>query len=261
MACHLAFSSKLLFAQTRVFWELGFPFGSQSALVYQPDEHRQLRGVYIISPGGELPSEAMSGLAKAFADEGYFSFIVEHPQNLAILDTISARGNAAVNLAEAIRSDTLVGLEATPLSELPIYLFGHSLGGATLSKAVYGRSLAVDGVVLYGVGQIITWPSRKRASGPALAVLIGENDGLSPKGLPAYLKPLGVSFEEQDPLAYSNLDASIVYKRIKGLNHFCIVTDQTKGNPILKARDGQGPSHSSCLAELMGQLSELNMLP
>ena len=253
----------------RVEWQLGGIFGKQSALFYFKDSIEstisKAKGIYIISPGGEIPATAMSGLAEALSDKGFATFIVQYPKDLAILDTVSGRGNAALNLAERLKHhpESIQSVDFSSLQPLAIHLFGHSLGGATLGSEVIKplEQSSVAQIVLYGTAQFVKMPGQTPLSHRPLALLFGEHDGLSHGSIPGFLKNYGLSYQADDFSPHASPDeAAIVYQQLKGLNHFCIISDQNVGNPSIKKKDGTGPAPQLCLEQLLGTMEQLGFL-
>jgi len=258
--------------QTHVIeWSLGRLGGKQSAQFFYKDNAQETlaaaQGIYIISPGGEVPASAMSGLASSIADRGYAVFVVLHPQNLAIIDIVSGRGNAAINLASRLKDDitSIKGLDLSILQsqQKEIYLFGHSLGGATLAAAIHDQNpnSPVDGIVLYGTAQLVSLPGKKSLSGRPLALLFGENDGLSAGDIPGFLKIFEIEYQQSNFIPdRSPRNSMTIYQQIEGLNHFCIITDSTVGNANLKKRDGSGFEHGECLNRIIETMEQLGFL-
>ncbi len=253
----------------QVEWNLGGIKGKQSALFYYEGSPEatlsQAKGIYIISPGGEIPAEAMWGLAEGLHKQGFATFTVQYPKQLAIIDSVSGRGNSALNLAERLRKEpsSLTGLGLSSPINYDVRIIGHSLGGATLASEIYKADADrnVSHIVLYGAAQFVKFPGNAELPNRPLAILFGQNDGLSRSSIPGFLKSFDLSFDPADFTAHkSPLQENVVYQQIAELNHFCIISDQSVGNGMLKKKDGQGLAPEQCLSRLLSTLGQLGFL-
>lgn len=233
--------------------------GTQSALVPVLPEGsegaKEIRGSFIISPGAEVPAEAMSGLANRLAEDGYLSFVVRYPNNSSLIENLTGRGNSAVNLAEKIKSapEQIKGIDASSLKGKPVYVIGHSLGGATLAGEIFrnGAPSVFDHIFLYGVTSFIKLGGTQVPSSSPITFIFGENDGLSGSKVANFLKGYSIPYAAGD----FELQTSQTYPQLKAqslaqLNHFCIISDSSVGNGGLKKKDGPGLAPEACVDAL-----------
>ncbi len=209
---------------------------------------------FIISPGAEIPPTAMSGLAQQLAQRGYLAIVMQYPNNNSILEGLSGKSSAAT-LATFIKTapQEIKGFNAKPLTGKPVYVVGHSLGGATLASEIFrkGQPSVFDHIFLYGTSSFVKIGGSNVPTSSPMTFLFGEHDGLSGKNIPKFLSDFSISFDPQSfDLQTSSRYPSISYQQIQGLNHFCIVTDTSVGNSGLKKKDGPGLEPDACVAAL-----------
>lgn len=87
----------------------------------------------VFYPGGLVEPVSYVPLLEPLTDEGYEVFIIKMPLNLAILN-----------------ADAIEDVQESEPTELPTYLSGHSLGGASASIYLSDVPEAVDGLVFLG---------------------------------------------------------------------------------------------------------------
>lgn len=213
---------------------------------------------FLISPGAEVPPKAMQGLARELASRGYLPIVIEYQNNNSILEGLLGR-NSPSDLAQKIRKDpsSIEGFDARPLQAKPIYILGHSLGAATLAGEVFrkGQPSSFDHIFLYGATSFVRLGGTDEPSATPLTFLFGENDGLSGPKIPNFLAGFGIEFNPQSDEAIPSTRYPQVQARfLKGLNHFCIVSDSAVGNAGLKKKDGPGLDTAACVASLAAAL-------
>ncbi|MBM7541752.1 alpha/beta hydrolase [Amphibacillus cookii] len=87
----------------------------------------------IFYPGGKVETEAYGLFMQKLAEQGYDSFLVSMPFNLAVLNP-SAAGDIIINNPE---------IEAW-------YIIGHSLGGAMAANFIKSNYDQIEGLILLG---------------------------------------------------------------------------------------------------------------
>lgn len=245
----------------KIEWKGGLA-STQSALLWLHGDAatavESAKATFIISPGAEIPPEAMSGLADHITELGYLVLLVQYPNNSAILDSFNGHGNSAVNLAKAIKTkpQDISGIVAKSLQSKPVYVLGHSLGGATLGDEIFHKNTAstFDHIFLYGTASFVKIGDKIPTSSP-VTLLFGENDGVSAKDIPTVLKTFDITYVPDvfTPVP-SKTYTNVLYQRLKGLNHFCIITDQSVGNASVKKNDGVGLDPEACVPALVEAL-------
>ncbi len=252
-----------------ISWPVSPLLGEQSAEMYMATSDWQqamatAKGSYIISPGGGIPSAAMIGLASQIVQRGYIVFVVQHPSDLAILDIVSGRGNAAVRLARLLKTAALADadMDLSALATKPVSLFGHSLGGATLSREILQNPEQdyADRIVLYGTAELVNFARDSSVENRPLALFFGEADRLSEANIPGFIQDFGFDDPDSFALQRSQKFPDIVYQRLEGLNHFCIVSDQTAGSAVLKLADGNGKEPPVCIDRLLDSMQAADFL-
>ncbi|NRA68777.1 MAG: hypothetical protein HRU19_30115 [Pseudobacteriovorax sp.] len=209
------------------------------------------KGTAIVSPGGAIPSTAMSGLAEGLAKEGFVVFVVRYPLNLAIIpggwNKVFSLAKLVKNNPDRIRLDRSEDPSALALaterftSNSRVVVVGHSLGGAILGHR-FGMETDVDQFYLVGVDSLVLPPSNPIAD---VTLLVGENDCLAnPAGNENLTCPQPAASDKLLELAdYLQQDPTI----LPGVNHFCIISDPEVGDADKRAEDGPGLASSACI--------------
>lgn len=180
------------------------------------------KGFLVISPGGKIEPTEMSLLCETFAKQGYVVFNIKYTQNVAAIP-LPGNQDRARRFAKAIKDDigSLSGLPGRiaelASQDLPVYGFGHSLGGAALGTFGSESGSAFEKIVLFGTSKLIGEPS---VSDRRTSLIIGSNDTV-------------VSRSEISNLE-SVFDTEVV--EVEGVNHFCILPN-TSGDEEFRARD------------------------
>ncbi|MCH4888566.1 alpha/beta hydrolase [Acidaminobacter sp. JC074] len=138
----------------------------------------------IIYPGGKVSYEAYAPFAKDLSEQGYATFVVEMPLDLAIF--------GSDNASKVIESNPTI---------TEWYILGHSLGGVMAAEYAYEND--IKGLVL-----LASYPQDKhdfKDKDIKVLSIIGSNDGLVDKN----------TFNQSKMIM--PLDA--MYKTIPGGNH------------------------------------------
>lgn len=194
------------------------------------------KDVVIISPGGEIPAAAMSGLAEKLAAKGHVVYVVEYLLNLAI-----TQQNNSAKLAENLKTEVIDALPASiqKLQQDPttaFHVFGHSLGGAVLGAQIGVEDSAFSSITLLGVSSLVSKPETTLVN---TSFILGELDGLADRSTTkALASELGASFE-----------------LLSKVNHFCVITDKEAGAADKRAEDlSTDISHDECLETIIEAL-------
>lgn len=177
------------------------------------------QSVLFLNPGGLIPALAMSGLAEGFAQKGHLVFVLDNPNDLPVQAITLAPDWAAVfkknhQLIQGMPDE----LKIKSLGNLPLRVFGHSLGGAVLGSEIGNDATLFQEIVLMGVSRLVATPERPSTK---VRLLLGEKDGLA-------------SRSSVDQLAARFNTQTII---VPGVNHFCIISDPNVGAPDKKAQD------------------------
>lgn len=140
----------------------------------------------VFYPGGLVEPVSYLPLLEPLTDEGYEVFIIKMPLNLAILN-----------------ADAIEDVQESEPTELPTYLSGHSLGGASASIYLSEETEAVDGLVF--LAAYAAEGSDLSAVGFPVVSITASNDGILD----------WVTFETNQSL----LPADTTYNEIEGGNH------------------------------------------
>lgn len=213
-------------------------FGPRRALAFKPQNPK---GHLILSPGGAIPVISMRGLAYEFMKQDLMVWVIKYPGNMGVVEEYTRAKDSVETLAQALKED-LSGIHMPKRFErqleegLPVYAFGHSLGGAILGDLLQGEGAFVDGVILYGVSQFANFAKDKPLNDIPTLLLQGENDGVikNEAGLDELIE------------LFKAKQGSHGYAKLPSLNHFCIITDPV-GWGIIKNRDEKGRPHQACV--------------
>ena len=199
------------------------------------------KSTVVISPGANITAEAMNGLAISLANTGRIVFVMKYIEKLG-----TSEGQAGA-LAELLKKmpEKVSNLDPNLVkvfeSSLPISIVGHSMGGSILGDYISKTESPFTHVALYGVSSFTKKPKQVTAK---VALFIGSKDGLM--------------IASQDAKAKLHKVESILgVKRImlENLNHFCIISDSTLGDPKDKKRDlSTNISSEACINEFAYQL-------
>ncbi len=130
---------------------------SKDYMAFIPDDADQT-GI-ILYPGGKVEYEAYAPLMKALSEQGYSTFIVDMPLDLALFGN-----NKASTIIE----------EHPTLSKW--YMMGHSLGGVMAAQYTYENSDQIEGLIL-----LASYPQDKhdfKNIDMKVLSILGELDGL-----------------------------------------------------------------------------------
>ena len=137
-------------------------------------------------------------------------------------------------------------------NDLPIRLFGHSLGGAVMGDSIFGQDLVFDQIILYGTLSFIQSHESQKITASDVQFLVGENDGLSINNatdLTNFIEKYQFTKTTQNG-EYRIEGTPHSFQLIPDLSHFCIVNDMTAGLDFLRKRDHEGPSPQACIHRL-----------
>ncbi len=139
-------------------------------LTYTPTAEPPTTGL-ILYPGGKVPPAAYAPAARAIAEAGYLTAIVDVPFNLAVFD---------IDAAQAV-------IEAHP--EVTHWAVGgHSLGGSMAAQYAASHPGAVDGLVLWASYSAADLAPQQLSVGSVYGTLDG---GVGSFSSPANLAKLG----------------------------------------------------------------------
>ena len=216
-----------------------------SALVFAPRDLSSAKKTLVFSPGAQISSEKMSGLANQLAEAGVVTYMVDYLEDLAIFQPGLAVGLAETLVKDPSKVENLSKeLVLWHKSNKNISLAGHSQGGAVLGKLA-GKSSAkfLQSILLIGVSSIIGKPeAQPDGSISSKVVLItGEKDGV-------------ISADESKAMEDLFQTQTV---RVAGVNHFCIADDKSAGNEKYKAKDNPTDlSFAQCQLEMAKAIVE-----
>jgi dienelactone hydrolase len=136
-------------------------------LVYTPTAKPPTTGL-ILYPGGKVPPAAYAPAARAIAEAGYLTAIVDVPFNLAVFDIDAAR---SVIDAHPEVTSWVVG--------------GHSLGGSMAAQYAASHPGSVDGLVL--------WASYSAADLSTQQLAVASTYGTLDSGVASFTSPANLA--------------------------------------------------------------------
>ena len=195
------------------------------------------KGIMVISPGGAIPPIAMRGLALSFAKKGYLSLVLSYPGNLAIFELESSVRSLALAVNNH-RVQAIAGYLSLLPQDLPLFAFGHSLGGAVLGRVVFSDDNPFDHIAIYGAASFFGADPDSLGQKP-VTLLFGGQERAGEGIVSSQLKTLKGLFgvELQDDGRYWN-GSQVWVEELPFLNHFGILSDAYVGDDTLRSRDG-----------------------
>lgn len=199
-----------------------------------------MRSPCIISPGGQIGPEDSKDLASEFARKGFMTIVVQYLGNVAAIP-IPGNQERAVRWAEEVKTrfDSFApsSLQGRGIGSLPVYGFGHSLGGAALGTHGLSRGDLFEGIYLFGVGELIKAPSLVSAE---VVLAAGTEDGL-----------IAERIANGDMAKLRSLLKDTDLIRVEGVNHFCILPDAA-GSEDFRARDSASSlAQNQCIEKVV----------
>lgn len=158
------------------------------------------RGVVVIAHGYAEHSGRYRHVAERLADEGYSTYALDHRGHGK-----SEGSKANINRMAEVVADlrTFVGLAPGAHPDVPLFLYGHSMGGLIALRYAIDHQSSLDGLVVSGPAIVATVGSKLERAAAKLLSRIAPD--LRPTPLDSSLisrDPEVVRTYDSDPLVY-----------------------------------------------------------